>query len=252
LAQQVAWIIGGGSGIGAAVARRLAGLGWTVAISGRRLDRLAKVAAENPGIHPYALDVTDGTVVSGALERILADHGRLDLMLFGAIAPVPMGPGRYDPEVFRRAFDTNYLGFVRTLNPVIAQMSSQKSGQIAVLASLAGYFGAPGAAPYASSKAALISLCQSMRTELKSRGIAVRLVSPGFVRTELTARRRGPMPLLMDPDDAGKRIVNGLLRSRRFEIAFPRRVALAMKSMRLLPSPLFFALMHLLLPRDRR
>jgi NAD(P)-dependent dehydrogenase (short-subunit alcohol dehydrogenase family) len=246
---QIAWIIGGGSGIGAAVARRLAAEGWIVAISGRSPGKLAETAAT--GIRPYPLDVTDGAAVTAVAEQIVAELGRLDLVVFGAVAPVRTPVGQYDAEDFRRAFDTNYLGLVRLLGPIIAQMTMQGGGQIAVIASLAGYFGLPGASVYSSSKAALISLCQTMRVELRPQGIAVRLISPGFVRTAFTARNRWPMPLLMEPDEAGRRIVDGLLRSRRFEIAFPLRMALAMKAMRMLPYPAFFALMARLMPRER-
>ena len=86
----VAWIIGGGSGIGAAVARLLATRGWTVAISGRRADKLAMVAEHSPSIRPYPLDVTDANAVAAAVDQIVGDLGRIDLFLFGAAAWQPM------------------------------------------------------------------------------------------------------------------------------------------------------------------
>ena len=92
----VAWIIGGGSGIGAAVARLLADRGWTVAISGRRADKLAEVAEARLAIRPYRLDVTDGDAVAETVARIAAELGRIDLFIFGATAWQPMNVGDYE------------------------------------------------------------------------------------------------------------------------------------------------------------
>jgi len=245
----VAWIIGGGSGIGAAVAARLAAEDWTVAISGRRRDRLDEVAAGHDAIHAYPLDVTNPPGVTATIDRIVADLGRIDLMVFGAVAAVGAAPGHYPADRFETALDTNLLGLVRLLDPLVAQMQVQGGGQIAVLSSLAGYVGLPRAAMYSASKAALISLCQTMRVELAPKHIHVRLIAPGYVKSEFTARNDFPMPFLMETDAAARRIVDGLTRSSRFEIAFPWPMVAAMKLLRVLPYPLFFAIMARLMPK---
>ena len=249
---QIAWIIGGGSGIGAALAKRLAAGGWQVAISGRRAEKLAMVAAENPNIHPYPLDVTQGAAVAEVIARIAADFGRIDLTVFGAAAWQPMAVADYDFEKFSAIVDTNLLGVVRIANPLIAQLDKQGGGQFAVIASVAGYVGLPRAAAYGATKAALINLLETMRTELAPRNIIVRMIAPGFVKSELTDRNDFPMPFLMETDDAAKRIVNGITGSTRFEIAFPRRMVLLMKSLRALPYPLFFAITRRMLPKEMR
>jgi len=236
----VAWIVGGGSGIGAAVARELADRGWTVAISGRRAERLDEVAAHNPSIRPYPLDVTDTRAVLATVNAIASDLGRIDLGLYGAVAAVGTPPGRYEPEKFAAAFDVNFLGLVRALDPLIEVMGRQGGGQIAVIGSLAGYVGLPRGGAYAASKSALMTLCQTMRVELAPRNILVRLISPGFVKSELTSRNRYRMPMLMETDEAAWRIVDGLVRSARFEIAFPWPMVWMMKAARLLPYRLFF------------
>jgi len=246
----VAWIIGGGSGIGAAVARLLAQRGWTVAISGRRADRLAAVAQGHPSISVYPLDVTDGAAIAATVAAIAADLGRIDLFIFGAAAWQPMDVGNYDYEKFATVVDTNYLGVVRVANPVLAQMTRQGGGHFAVIASVAGYFGLPRSAAYSSTKAGLINLLETMRTELAPHQIKVRMIAPGFVKSELTDKNDFPMPFLMETDDAAVRIVDGLTQSDRFEIAFPRRMVWLMKTVRWLPYPIFFWLTAKMMPQD--
>ena len=114
----VAWIIGGGSGIGAAVAQLLAQRGWMVAISGRREDKLAAVAEGHPTISAYPLDVTDAAAIESTVQSIAADLGRVDLFIFGAAAWQPMDVGDYDFDKFAKIVDTNYLGVARLANPV--------------------------------------------------------------------------------------------------------------------------------------
>lgn len=245
----IAWIIGGGSGIGAAMARLLVARGWTVAITGRRIERLEAVAADSARIVPYPLDVTDSAAIETTIARIVADLGRIDLFIFGAAAWQPMRLGDYDFGKFSTIVDTNLMGFVRLANPLVRQMEKQGGGQIAVIASVAGYFGLPRAAAYNSTKGALINLLQTMHTELKPRGIAVRMIAPGFFKSELTAKNDFPMPFLMETDDAARRAIDGLLNSRRFEIAFPRRLAWPMKLLRMLPYPIFFWVTDRMMPK---
>ncbi|UJW85911.1 SDR family NAD(P)-dependent oxidoreductase [Devosia sp. SL43] len=247
--QGIAWIIGGGSGIGAAVAQLLAERGWTVAISGRRADKLDAVAKAHSAIRPYTLDVTDAAAIGETVKAIAGDLGRIDLFIFGAAAWQPMDVGDYAFEKFAKIVDTNYLGVIRIANPVLAQMDKQGGGHFAVIASVAGYFGLPRSAAYSSTKAGLINLLETMRTELAPRNIKVRMIAPGFVKSELTDKNDFPMPFLMETDDAAKRIVDGLTRSDRFEIAFPKRMVWLMKTVRWLPYPVFFWLTGKMLPK---
>lgn len=246
---KTAWIIGGGTGIGAEVARQLAGRGWRVAISGRRTDRLDAVAAGQPNIVPYPLDVTDTQAVAETIGRIAGDFGRIDLTIFGAAAWQPLKVASYDYDRFARVIDTNLMGVVRLADPLIAQLDKQGGGQFAVIASVAGYFGLPRASAYNASKAALINLCETMRTELAPKNILVRMIAPGFVKSELTDKNDFPMPFLMETEEAGRRIVEGLTQSTRFEIAFPRRMVWIMKTMRWLPYPIFFWLTSRMMPK---
>ncbi|WP_127142749.1 SDR family NAD(P)-dependent oxidoreductase [Pelagibacterium montanilacus] len=242
----IAWVLGGGSGIGAELVKQLSARGWTVAISGRRTEPLDALKASH-GAHPYPLDVTDAEACREVTVRIASDLGRIDLVVFSVAAWDVTKPGVYEYEKFAAMMDTNVLGAMRVLDPVIGQMRRQGAGEIAIVASVAGYFGLPRAAAYSSGKAALISLAQTMRTELAPENISVRIVCPGFVKTDLTAKNDFPMPFLMEAEDAGKRIADGLLDTKKFEIAFPLRFVLILKTIRLLPYPLFFALMSRLI-----
>lgn len=244
---KIAWIVGGGSGLGLETAKQLIARGWTVAVSGRRADRLAALAASH-GAHPYPLDITDFDSVKSTTAAIAADLGRIDLMIFSVASSEGTKPGRYDYESYARIIDTNLLGAMRVIDPVVTQMRRQGSGEIALIASPAGYFGLPRSAAYSSGKSAMIALAETMRTELAPENITVRLICPGFVKTEFTAKNAFPMPFLMEADEAGKRIADGLLNSKKFEIAFPLRLILILKALRLLPYPLFFAIMARLMP----
>ncbi|WP_196258482.1 SDR family NAD(P)-dependent oxidoreductase [Pelagibacterium limicola] len=240
---RVAWIVGGGTGIGAETAKGLVARGWTVAVSGRRSAPLAALHRSH-GAHPFPLDVADREAVSATVEGIIAELGRIDLMIFSVARKETVSPGTYDYDAYARIIDTNLLGAMRVIDPVVAQMRRQGGGEIVLVASVAGYFGLPRSAAYSSGKAAMIALAETMRTELAPDGISVRVVCPGFVKTDFTARNNFPMPFLIEADDAGRRIVSGLLDSKRFEIAFPRRFVLILKAIRMLPYPLFFRIMR--------
>ncbi|HVW93517.1 MAG TPA: SDR family NAD(P)-dependent oxidoreductase, partial [Devosia sp.] len=141
---RTAWIIGGGSGIGRALAQRLAAReGFTVAISGRRAEKLAETAGDNPAIRPYPLDITDASATETCLAQILADLGGIDLLVYGAVAPVRMPVGEYSLADFHKAFEANYFGFVHLAGSLVEPMTARGGGQIAVIGSLAGYYGLP-------------------------------------------------------------------------------------------------------------
>lgn len=247
--RKVAWIVGASSGIGAELARRLADAGFAVAISARREERLKALAEDYPGLHPYPLDAGDAAATARTCKKIVADLGRLDLAVFAAADWHPNQIADYDAERYRSVTRVNYLGAVNMIDPAVEHMKQAGGGEIALIASVAGYFGIPGGGAYGPAKAALIQLAQMMRTELKPFGIAVRLINPGFVDTELTQRNDFPMPFMIGVEDAGRRIVDGLLRSSRFEIAFPLRFVIVMKLGRMLPYPVFFWIMKRILPK---
>ncbi len=242
--RKVAWIVGASSGIGAELARQLTVEGFEVAISARRAERLRAMAEAMPSLHPYPLDVGDAAAAEAVCARVIEELGRLDLVVFSAAEWHRNRIADYDPARYAAVTRVDYLGAVNMIAPAAEHMKRAGGGQIAVVSSIAGYFGMPSGGPYGPAKAALIQLTQMMHTELRAFGIDVRLVSPGFVETELTARNRYPMPMMMPVDKAGKRILDGLLRSKRFEIGFPLRAVAGVKLARMAPYPLLFFAMR--------
>ncbi|MGL4287807.1 MAG: SDR family NAD(P)-dependent oxidoreductase [Phreatobacter sp.] len=243
--QRRAWVTGAGKGIGRAVALRLAGQGWIVAASARTEADLMTLAAAVPAnaghVVAYQLDMTDATAVAEAVARIEAELGPLDLVLLNAGTHRPISAGDFDLAALRQLVDVNLMGTAYGLAAVMPRFMARRAGQIAVVASVAGYRGLPTAAGYGATKAALINMCEALKPELDTAGVDLKLVCPGFVATPLTARNRFPMPFLITAEQAAGHILAGL-GTGRFEIAFPWRMKLSMGLLRLLPDRLFFAI----------
>jgi short-subunit dehydrogenase len=137
----------------------------------------------------------------------------------------------------------NYQGVINGLAAIMGPMTTRQRGQIALVSSLAGYRGFPRAAGYSASKAAVISLAESLRPELEAAGVRLSLVNPGYVATPMTANATRALPFLMSSEEAARRIVRGLEAGRR-TIAFPWQMSTACSLMRALPDPFFFWLMR--------
>ena len=240
---QVAWVTGASSGIGRALTLQLAASGVKVAASARSVEALAALATENPLIRAYPCDVTDKLGSAAVADRIAADLGPIDLVILNAGAWYPVDLKSFDPEMFQKTFDVNFLGVVRGIAAVLPGMRSRRSGQIAIVSSVAGYRGLPKAGAYGPSKAALINLAESLRPDLADLGITLSLVNPGFVATPMTAVNDFPMPFMVATDDAARRIVRGLA-SGRFEVAFPWQLVAILKVARVLPYWLYFWLLN--------
>jgi NAD(P)-dependent dehydrogenase (short-subunit alcohol dehydrogenase family) len=248
---RLVWITGAGRGIGRAVALRLAGAGDTVIASARDTETLAALERESEALSgriiAQPLDVTDRAATAAALTAIEAAHGLPDQVIFNAGTHEPMAAARFDAAVFDRLFAVNLTGVVNGLDAIVPRFVGRRGGRIAVVSSVAGYFGMPTAAAYSASKAAAIALCESLRTELQAFGVTVQVINPGFVRTPLTDKNDFPMPFLMEVEAAAERIARGI-DSDRFEITFPRRFAWLLKVLRMMPYPVFFAAMRAAVP----
>lgn len=239
----IAWIVGASTGIGAAVAKRLVVDGWTVAITARAEDKLQALAAGFPGKMIVAAgDVTDAAAMRSVHLAIETEAGRpVALALLNAGAWQEMGAADFDLAAFRQMVDVNLIGTAAVLETVMPSMMARKAGQIAIVASVAGYRGLPRAVAYGATKAALIAMAESLKFDLDRAGVLMCVVNPGFVKTPMTERNAFPMPFLLEVDDAAGRIVRGLARGG-FETAFPWQLVWPLKVLQLLPSRLFFAL----------
>lgn len=234
-----AWITGAGSGIGEALALRLAAEGHSVIASGRRLEPLMNLAGRGSGITPLAVDVTDRAAVHAAV----AEMGTVDTAVLCAGTHTPTPARDFDAATVRRLIETNLMGAVHCVEALLPAMIARRAGHLVLVASVAGYRGLPTAAGYSAGKAGLIALAESLKLDLDGSGVRVSLINPGFVDTPLTRRNPFPMPDLITAEQAADAILRGL-NAGRFETAFPPRFALAMKVLRLLPDRLYFALMH--------
>ena len=239
IAWKTAWITGASSGIGLELARLLDGKVTHLAVSARSQDKLSKLAAQCKNVVSYPLDVTDADAVVDSVGDIEAAAGPIDLAVLNAGVWQLMDVAELDLKAIRTGIEVNYMGVVHAINALLPGMLARGAGQIAIVASVAGYRGLPRSAAYGPTKAALINLAETLRTELAPRGITVSVVNPGFVDTPMTRDNPFPMPNIISAKDAAQILLAGLER-RKYEIIFPRAFVFAMKLLRLLPNAMYF------------
>lgn len=243
LAGKKIWLVGASEGIGESLAGALALRGAQVCVSARSKDKIEALVAALPGSGHMALslDVTDGDSVRRAWQELCARWGTADTMVYNAGTYDPMSVKDFDLAKTERMLDVNFHGALRVLDCIIPPMVSRKSGHIVLVASIAAYSGLPKALGYGASKAALLHLAENAHIDLADSHIKVQVVSPGFVKTRLTDKNEFPMPFIITPEIAAERIAAGM-ESNCFDIHFPKRFTLILKTLRLLPYWLYFQL----------
>jgi short-subunit dehydrogenase len=232
-------VTGASTGIGLELALQLARRGVRVAASARSSDKLAELAALDPNIRAYPLDVTDAAATAGVTAEIVADLGPIDLAILNAGLWHPMGASNFATEPAAQSMAVNYFGVINAIAPLLPAMLARKKGHLALVASVAGFRGMPRSAAYAPTKAALISLAECLKHELDARGLEISIINPGFVETPMTRINRFPMPFIISADDAAARIIRGLEKGK-FEISFPWQMVLLMEIARRAPNTAFF------------
>lgn len=246
-----AWITGASSGLGRALALRMARDGWQVVASARRAEALSDLVREADGLkgdlQALPLDVTDQPAVAAAVRRIETEIAPVRLAVLNAGSHQEVRASSFDGKVFRSLIELNVMGTVNCLEAMLPPMIGRHRGRIAVVASLAGYHGLPTASAYGLTKAGLINMAEALKPELDGFGVQMQIVNPGFVRTPLTDVNPFPMPFLMELEDAAEAFYRGL-QSNRFEIVFPWRFAALLKVLRYLPARLAFALTRRMVP----
>jgi short-subunit dehydrogenase len=219
-------ITGASSGIGEALARRYAAPSISLALTGRDLGRLEAVAEEcrkrGASVTLETIDVQDRTRIAAWIKTV-DDASPLDLVIANAGISAGTGGSGETAEQARKIMAVNVEGVFNTLLPAVELMKPRRSGQIAIMSSLAGFRGFPGAPAYCAGKAAVRLWGESLRGSLIADGIGVSVICPGFVRSRMTAVNDFPMPLLMDGARAAQIIQRGLTRNRA-RIAFPFRL----------------------------
>ena len=245
------WITGASRGIGRATALEYARRGWTVYATARNAEGLQALADEAEGdIRPLPGDVTDPGAMADAVARITAD-GPLALAILNAGVYYPMRAQTFDVERARQMFDVNLTGVTNALGPAMAAMIARGTGHLALVASVAGYRGLPDAAAYSATKAGLIAMAEALAMELVDLGVRISVINPGFVETDATSVNEFEMPMLLQTDDAARRIADGLARPG-FEIRFPWQFALVLRAVGLLPNRAYIWVVRKALGWDKR
>jgi short-subunit dehydrogenase len=216
-------ITGASSGIGEALAVAYARPGAHLSLGGRNQDRLAAVAAQvaarGAASTVAAIDVRDSAGVA-AWIRAADERAPLDLVIANAGISGGTHGGPETPEQTRAIFAVNLDGVLNVVLPTVPRMAARGRGQIAIISSLAGYRGMPGAPAYSGSKAAVRVWGEGLRGDLLPQGVKVNVVMPGFIKSPMTDANSFPMPFLMSAEKAAGIIQRGLAADRA-RIAFP-------------------------------
>ncbi|WP_416899095.1 MAG: SDR family NAD(P)-dependent oxidoreductase [Minwuia sp.] len=239
------WITGASQGLGRQAALEFAKRGWRVAATARNEENLKSLEAEAAGhlgdVTAFPGDVTDPKRMAEVISEIETQLGDITTAVLNAGTYYPMMGRDFSAETVRKQFEANVMGAAWPLEHLIPRMIARKRGRIYLVASVSGYCGLPRAGAYGMTKAGLINLAESLRTELKPLGVTVGVVNPGFIDTPLTQKNEFPMPMLMPVDKAAREMVDGVL-SGKFEVVFPRTFVWLMKLGRMLPYGLYFPL----------
>ncbi|MBR9650006.1 SDR family NAD(P)-dependent oxidoreductase [Thalassovita aquimarina] len=224
------WLIGASEGLGRALAQKLSSEGARLILSARNAERLESLSAELKHARALPLDVTD----NDAVRRAAAEAGDLHGIIYNVGSYEPMRATEWDRDTALAMCDVNFTGAMRVLGEIVPGFVEKGQGDITLIGSLAGYRGLPAAIGYGASKAALISLAETMRFDLKGSGVKVRLVNPGFIKTRLTSKNSFRMPMLMTPEDAAEKVLKAM-RKRRFRTDFPAPFSWFIRSLEYLP-----------------
>ena len=230
---KIAWVTGGGSGIGKALALELAERGADVAVSGRRADRLEAVAEQvrDRGRRGLALpcDVTDERQLDDAVRRLVDELGGLDVAIANAGFAVGGHIEKVSVAQWRRQLDVNVLGLVATAQRALPHLRA-RGGRLGLVGSVVAFVPISGNGAYCASKAAVRSIGQTLSIELAGSGVSCTTMHPGFVESEINqvdnegvfrAERtdKRPQQLMWPPDRAARVMVRALYR-RAPELVF--------------------------------
>ncbi len=206
LSNKVAWVTGAGGGIGEASAKALADSGAHVVLSGRRLEEIARVAAEiaeaGGSAETAQLDVADAAATQAVCDDVMARHGRIDILFANAGINIPnRAVGAVTPQDFARVVDINLNGVMNGVLAVLPQMRARGDGTLILTSSWAGRHPSRLTGPaYSASKHAVVALSHSINQEEGANGIRCTALMPGEVATPILQHRPKPP----SPEDIAK------------------------------------------------
>jgi len=237
------FLTGASSGIGEGLALALAKKGATLGLLARRENLLSELAKKCEGVggqaRAFPADVTDAPAVREAVDAFASEFAKVDVLIANAgIGWGVRSTSEYDPVGVKQVMDVNFLGAVNAVNAVLPKMLEQGNGQLVAISSLAGIRGLRRSAAYCASKAAMTIFFESVRLDVKHKGIDVTIIQPGFIRTPLTADRANKMPYLMELDDAVPYFIRAIEKKKKFA-AFPWQLATIVRAGKLMPARLY-------------
>ena len=242
------FITGASSGIGNALAheyaKRFADTSAIIGLAARQSEHLQQIATELQNQYKiscaiYPLDVRDATALAAAATDFIAKFGAPNIVIANAgVSRGTLTEHKEDIKAFQAIFDINVMGMMHTFQPFIAAMklaaAKGEAAQLVGVASVAGIRGIPGSGAYSASKAAVISYCESLRTEMQHYNIAVSTIAPGYIRTPMTELNQYKMPFLMDANVFAQKFANAVAAKRRF-VVIPWQMGVIARLMRLIP-----------------
>ena len=234
------FITGASSGIGQALALRYYQAGYDLALVARRSalidDWVQAQGLDRARVGVYAADVADAASILGAAQHCLQQQGLPDVVIANAGISIGMDTAvRTDLDVMARIFATNNLGLAATFHPFVAAMAARGSGTLVGMGSVAGIRGLPGHGAYCASKAGVIAYCESLRGELRSSGVRVVTICPGYIDTPLTRSNRYRMPFLMTPSAFADKAYASICAQHSYRV-IPWQMGWVARLLRLLPN----------------
>ena len=188
LSKQHAIVTGGGSGIGLAIARTLAGAGARVTVTGRTADRLEAAARDTPGLFAQVMDVTDEASVTDGFAAAVEARGPVTI----CVANVGIAEGRNlaktDLAFWRQIVSTNLDGAFLTIREALKSMATQDYGRVIAVSSIAGVRGLKGAPAYTASKHGVIGLIRGLSEDFLGKPVTFNAICPAYVDTEIVTR----------------------------------------------------------------
>ena len=240
---RLVFITGASSGIGQALAQRFSRAGYRLALVARRTSEVQSwalaqgISAESYGI--YSADVSDPQSIVTAGRACIASQGLPDVVIANAGISIGMDTAaREDLDVMAQTFATNNTGLAATFHPFVDAMVQRGAGALVGIGSVAGIRGLPGHGAYCASKAAVIAYCESLRGELRSAGVKVVTLCPGYIDTPLTQKNRYAMPFLMQPDAFADKAFQAIEAGVSYRV-IPWQMGVVAKLLRLLPNAVF-------------
>lgn len=229
------WIIGASFGIGEALYRELNDDGANLLISARSKNKIEELVANTNKNHACVeLDVTKETDFDAAIEVLKSKFQKTDLIIFCAGIYSPMNAENFDLKAAKEILEVNLTGFVNFIGKIMPQIKVGEVAHIAIISSVAGYFGMPNSMCYGASKAGLSNLAESLYFDLKKYHTKVSLINPGFIKTRLTDQNKFAMPLIASAEEIATHIIKQLPKNN-FEIYFPKAFVFIMKILKKLP-----------------